>query len=94
MTGIIIIIYIFSSITEAVGYNGENLLNLISVGDSDSLDQLRVKKLYRNNYIRVTAGLYKEGRDLDNDINVIIINNCNNIDLIILIILSVINIDL
>jgi hypothetical protein len=91
---IIIIVYIFPSVTETVNYNSVNLLNLINVSGSDSLNQLYTGKLRRNSYIRVTAGLYKEEGDLNNNVNAIIINGFDNINLIILIVLSVINISL
>jgi hypothetical protein len=69
-----------------------DLLNLIGVNGSDGLGQLRAGKLRRNGYIRVTAGLYKKGGDLDNGVSAIIIDSFSNINLIILVILSVINI--
>jgi hypothetical protein len=77
---------------EAIGYNSVDLLNLINVSGSDSLGQLRAGKLRRNNYIRITAGLYKEGEDLGNGVNAVIISGFGNINLIILVILSVVNI--
>jgi hypothetical protein len=51
MIDIIIIVYIFLSVIKAVGYNGVDLLNLISVSSSDSLSQLRAGKLRKNNHI-------------------------------------------
>jgi hypothetical protein len=92
--GIIIIVYILLSVIEAVGYNGVDLLNLISMGGGDGLGQLRAGKLRRYSYIQVTAGLYKKGGDLDNGMSAIIINGFNNINLVILVVLSVININL
>jgi hypothetical protein len=91
---IIIIAYILSSVTEAVGYNSVDLLNLINISGNNGLNQLCIRKLCKNNYIRIIAGLYKEGRDLNNDVSAIIISGFGNIDLIILIVLSVININL
>jgi hypothetical protein len=79
---------------KTVGYNGVDLLNLINVSDSDNLGQFRTEKFCRNSYIRVTAGFRKEGEDLDNGVNAIIISGFGNIDLIILVILSVVNIGL
>jgi hypothetical protein len=89
---IIIIVYILLSVTEAVSYNSVDLLNLIGVSSSDGLSQLRTGKFRRNSYIRVTAGFYKEGGDLDDGISVIIINSFGNIDLVILVVLNVVNI--
>jgi hypothetical protein len=94
MTGIIIIAYIFLSVTKTVSYNGVDLLNLINVSGGDSLNQLRIGKLYRNSYIWVTAGLYKEEGDLGNGVSAIIIDGFDNINPVILIVLSVVNIDL
>jgi hypothetical protein len=81
-------------VTEAVGYNGVDLLNLISVSGDNGLNQLRTEKLRRNDYIRVIAGHYKEGGDLNNGVGAIIIGGFNNINLIIPVVLSVININL
>jgi hypothetical protein len=92
--GIIIIVYILLSVTEAVGYNGVDLLNLINVGGNNGLGQLYAGKLRRNSYIRMTAGLYKEGRDLSNGVSAIIIGGFGNIDPVILVVLSVVNIGL
>jgi hypothetical protein len=82
----------FLSVTEAVGYNGVNLLNLISVSGGDGLSQLRAGKLRRNSYIRVTAGLYKEERDLNDSVSAIIIDGFSNIDLVTPVVLSIVNI--
>jgi hypothetical protein len=82
----------FPNVTETVGHNGVDLLNLISVGGNDSLGQFRTGKLCRNGYIRVTAGLRKEGGDLDNGVSAIIISGFGNIDLVIPVVLSVVDI--
>jgi hypothetical protein len=86
--------YMLLSVIKTVGYNGVDLLNLINVSGSNSLDQLYIEKLCRNSYIRITAGLRKEERDLGNGVGVIIISGFDNIDLIISVVLSVINIGL
>jgi hypothetical protein len=41
----------------------------------------------------VTIGLYKEGKDLNNRVDAIIINSFSDINLVILVVLSIINID-